>query len=188
MANSTPLDKSSSDPQLALSPELTRTSSSGDSLRPGLTSTYSYSSSPGLSRTNSYSGDSSQDEYDTLLDRLTIFDFLDNLSLSTGLEQLQRSVSAQKEKVRRQQQRLKSTGLIAKDRVVDEWRRRLPGPDEQLKKYQARMRHSVDRLGKKWNDNKAVTAREKASFIAGVLNIFISGYLVGAHPEWFHYW
>ncbi|KAJ9643377.1 hypothetical protein H2199_004056 [Coniosporium tulheliwenetii] len=188
MANSNPPDKSTSDPQLALSPELTRTSSSGDSLRPGLTSTYSYSSSPGLSRTNSHSGDSSQDEYDTHLDRLTIFDFLDNLSLSTGLEQLQRSVSAQTEKVRRHQQRLKSTGLIAKDRVVDEWRRRLPGPDEQLKKYQARMRHSVDRLGKKWNDNKAVTAREKASFIAGVLNIFVSGYLVGAHPEWFHYW
>ena len=50
------------------------------------------------------------------------------------------------------------------------------------------MRQSVDRLGSKWNDAKIVTAREKLSFIAGVLNIFISGYLIGAHPEYFYYW
>lgn len=113
---------------------------------------------------------------------------MENLALPQRLEKIQSSIQAQTEKVRRQQQRLKSTGLNAKDRVVDEWRRRLPTPDEQLDKYKKRMRESVDRLGKRWNDSKAITWREKVSFICGVLNIFISGYLVGAHPEWFHYW
>jgi hypothetical protein len=50
------------------------------------------------------------------------------------------------------------------------------------------MRASVDRLTKLWKDERSITLWEKASFIAGVLNIFITGYLVGAHPEWFHYW
>ena len=50
------------------------------------------------------------------------------------------------------------------------------------------MRFSVDRLNTRWNDAVAVTAREKVSFIAGVLNIFISGYLVGGFPEWFYLW
>jgi tetrahydromethanopterin S-methyltransferase subunit B len=71
---------------------------------------------------------------------------------------------------------------------VEEWRRRVPTADEQLERYKKRMRQSVDRLSVKWNDSRSVTLREKASFIAGVLNIFITGYLVGAHPEWFHYW
>jgi hypothetical protein len=50
------------------------------------------------------------------------------------------------------------------------------------------MKESVDRLGRRWNDAKVVTVREKIAFIAGVLNIFISGYLIGAHPQSFYYW
>jgi hypothetical protein len=50
------------------------------------------------------------------------------------------------------------------------------------------MKGSVDRLGRRWNDTKAVTLREKMSFLAGVFNIFISGYLIGAWPEYFHIW
>lgn len=122
------------------------------------------------------------------LDTLTIFDILDNLALPQRLERWQNKLSAQTEKVRRQREKLKSTSLNAKERVVEEWRRRLPPPDEQLEKYRKRMRESVDRLGTKWHDTKAVTAREKLSFIAGVLNIFISGYLIGAYPELFYYW
>ncbi|KAF2838019.1 hypothetical protein M501DRAFT_995293 [Patellaria atrata CBS 101060] len=149
---------------------------------------------PGLSRATSYSGSSSayQDEeveQALNLERISVFDILENLALPQRLEKLQNSLSAQAEKVRRQQKRLlQSTGLNAKDGLVDEWRRRLPPPDEQLEKYKKRMRASVDRLSNQWNDSKAVTAREKASFIAGVLNIFISGYLIGSHPEWFHMW
>ena len=144
---------------------------------------------PSFSNSSAYRDDASDDgSFFPPLERLTVFDFVENLALSQRLEKIQTSIQAQTEKVRRQQQRLKSTGLNAKDRVVDEWRRRLPTPDEQLDKYKKRMREGVERLGKRWNDSKAITRREKVSFICGVLNIFISGYLVGAHPEWFHYW
>ncbi|KAF2756311.1 hypothetical protein EJ05DRAFT_477483, partial [Pseudovirgaria hyperparasitica] len=147
-----------------------------------------------LSRTTSFSGISSyQDDVENTvfppLERLTVFDFLENLALPSRLENLQTSVSNRAEKVRRVPlQRLKSTGLIAKDRIVDEWRRRVPPPEEQLSKYRKRVGQSVERLSKRWSDSKAVTWREKISFISGVLNVFISGYLVGALPEWFHLW
>jgi hypothetical protein len=152
----------------------------------------SSSSTPGhLSRNTSFSGSSSyQEDWEVFppLDKLTVFDLLDNLALPQRLEKWQATLTAQKDKVKRQQQRLKSTGLTAKDRVVGEWRRRLPTPDEQLEKYKKRMRESVDRLNTRWSDTKAVTLREKVSFIAAVLNIFISGYLIGAYPEHFYYW
>lgn len=148
-------------------------------------------STPGLlSRTSSQlSLNEQDDEAYPPLDRLTMFDILENLALPQRLDRIQASLSAQAEKVRRQQQKIKSTGLTAKDKVVEEWRRRIPPTaDEQLDKYKKRMRENVERINKRWSDAKAVTVREKVSFIAGVLNIFISGYLVGAFPEWFHYW
>ena len=40
----------------------------------------------------------------------------------------------------------------------------------------------------RWNDGKVVTLKEKISFVTAVLNIFISGYLIGGFPEYFHYW
>ena len=131
-----------------------------------------------------------QDDWEVFppLDRITFFDLLDNIALPRQLERWQTTLAAQTEKVRRQREKLKSSGMNAKERVVEEWRRRLPTPDEQLEKYRKRMRASVERLGSRWNDTLAVTAREKVSFIAGVLNIFISGYLIGAHPEHFYFW
>lgn len=145
----------------------------------------------GLSRNVSFTHASSyQEEWEVFppLERLTIFDVLDNLALPQRLEKWQLRLSAQTDKVRRHREKLRFSSFNAKDRVVEEWRRRLPPPDEQLDKYRKRMRESVDRLGTRWNDTKAVTAREKLSFIAGVLNIFISGYLIGAHPELFYLW
>ena len=144
-----------------------------------------------MSRNPSFSTKSSyQEDWEVFppLESLTVFDLLDNLALPQRLEKWQGTLAAQRERVRRQREKLKFSGLNAKDRVVEEWRRRVPPPDEQLDKYRKRMRHSVDRLGNRWNDTKAVTAREKVSFIAGVLNIFISGYLIGAYPEFFYYW
>lgn len=182
-----------------LSPELARTSSTNSSAIGGspasggrTPTSSSLPPSPGiLPRNASFSTASSyQEDWEVFppLDTLTIFDILDNLALPQRLERWQNKLSAQTEKVRRQREKLKSTSLNAKERVVEEWRRRLPPPDEQLEKYRKRMRESVDRLGTKWHDTKAVTAREKLSFIAGVLNIFISGYLIGAYPELFYYW
>jgi len=142
-----------------------------------------------LSRTTSNGSYSEMDDEGfPPLDRLTMFDIIENLALPQRLERFQNSITAQTDKVRRQQQKIRMSSITAKDKMVEEWRRRVPTPDEQLDKYKRRMRDNVDRLGKRWNDAKAVTLREKISFITGVLNIFISGYLIGAYPEYFHIW
>lgn len=150
-------------------------------------------SGPPLSRTDSFSSsskheDDEDDESFVPPEQLTIFDMIENLALPQRIEKFQRSLEKQRTRLERQRQRLKTQGITAKDKVVEEWRRRIPTADEQLDKYKKRMRVSVDRLGERWNDSKAVTAREKFFFIAGVLNVFVSGYLIGAHPEWFHTW
>ena len=146
--------------------------------------------SPSLLSRNTSTTDLSvyQDEWEVPPETLTVFDLLDNLALPTKLENWQNTLARQTDRVRRHQAKLKSSTTNAKERVVEEWRRRVPPPDEQLVKYRKRMRDSVDRLGSRWHDAKAVTAREKLSFIAGVFNIFISGYLIGAHPDMFYYW
>jgi hypothetical protein len=79
--------------------------------------------------------------------------------------------------------------MSSRNVVVDEWRKRVHvAPDEQLEKYRRRMRTSVDRLNKRWKDAKTVSLMEKLSFVTAVLNIFISAYLMGAFPQYFHYW
>ncbi|KAJ0426093.1 hypothetical protein BJY00DRAFT_272893 [Aspergillus carlsbadensis] len=155
-------------------------------------SDYFYSP-PGTPTTRSRLSRSSfsyQDDWETFppLDQLTVFDLLDNLSLSQRLEKLQRSLNSQREKVKKQQEKIRSTSKHARDRVVGEWKRRVPTADEQLEKYRHRMKAGVERLNQRWNAASAVTLREKISFIAGVLNIFISGYLLGSYPEHFYIW
>lgn len=147
--------------------------------------------SPKLSRHPSFSGSSSyHDDWDSLppLDRLTVLDLLDNFALPQQLEKLQKGISAQTDKVRRSRDALKFKTQNARHRMVEEWRRRVPSADEQFDRYRKRMRQRVDKLGKQWNDTKAISLREKISFICGVMNIFISGYLIGAYPEYFHLW
>ncbi|GAO16465.1 hypothetical protein UVI_02048240 [Ustilaginoidea virens] len=144
-----------------------------------------------LSRNPSVSGsDSYHDDWDPLppLDRLTVLDLLDNFALPQQLEKLQKGISAQTDKVRRSKDAFKSKTQLARDRMVEEWRRRVPSADEQLDRYRRRMRQRVEKLGRHWNDTKAISAREKISFICGVMNIFISGYLIGGYPQHFHLW
>ncbi|OJJ33992.1 hypothetical protein ASPWEDRAFT_52338 [Aspergillus wentii DTO 134E9] len=149
-------------------------------------------STPGrLSRNPSFSNSSSyQEDWETFppLDKVSVFDLLDTFSLTQRLEKWQQTINAQKDKVKKQREKLKSSSMNAKERVVGEWKRRAPTADEQLEKYRRRMKDGVERLGKQWNNTATVTLREKISFIAGVLNIFISGYLIGAHPEYFYIW
>jgi len=137
----------------------------------------------------SYSGSTvgDPDEFDGVppLDRLTVFDFLENLALPQRMEKLQETT---KHKVRRLQERTKSSSKLARDLMVDEWRKRVPTSEEKLEQYRKRMRESVDRLNRRWTGSRAVTTREKVSFITSVLNIFLSGYLIGAFPQYFHYW
>jgi hypothetical protein len=202
MSEPIPIPGAKSEPAIdngSLSPEILRHGASGPSSTSssppdGLKTPILSASSPGsprLSRNPSFSGSSSyQEDWEAFppLDRLTVFDLLDNFALPQQLEKLQRNISAQTDKVRRQRDVLRSRGSYAKDRVVEEWRRRVPPADEQLDRYRKRMRESVDKLSRRWSDTKAVTAREKISFICGVLNVLISGYLIGGYPEYFHYW
>jgi hypothetical protein len=198
MTESVPLTKSTSEPADVAnntSAEIKRTNTEGssDGSNPAGSRSSSTSSppTPYLSRNVSFTNASPYPEdweaYPPL-DKLTLFDYLGNLALPQRFEQWQNTIAAQKEKVKRQQERIKSTSTNAKERAVKEWRKRIPTADEQLEKYRARMKSSVDRLGRKWRDTAMVTAREKMSFIAGVLNVFISGYLIGAQPDAFYYW
>jgi hypothetical protein len=165
-----------------------------DYLSAGSNSAYGYNTpgTPGLTRTaSSDSGDYDSYGNDNFppLDRLTMFDVLENLALPQRLEKMQNTLSQQAEKVRSQQRKIARRAQSGKETMVQEWRKRVPiGPDEQLEKYRRRMRTTVDKLGKRFNDAKTVTLGEKVSFVTAVLNIFISGWLIGAHPEIFHYW
>ncbi|KAJ9155994.1 F-box protein [Coniochaeta hoffmannii] len=147
-------------------------------------------SSPKLSRNPSFSGSSSyQEDWDfPPLDRLSVLDLLDNFALPQQLEKLQKGISAQADKVRKSREVLKTKSEKARERMVEEWRRHVPSADEQLDRYRKRMRSSVDKLNRQWNDSKTITLREKISFIFGVLNIFVSGYLIGAFSDYFYLW
>ncbi|KAL6863190.1 hypothetical protein ACO1O0_003434 [Amphichorda felina] len=178
-----------------LAPDQDATSPNSSSPDDALPDTPTFSAttpkSHGLSRNPSFSGSSVyQDDWDSLppLDRLTVLDLLDNFALPQQLEKLQKGISAQTDKVRRSKDAFKSKTQEARDRMVEEWRRRLPSADEQLDRYRKRMRQRVDKLAKQWNNTKAISLREKISFICGVMNIFISGYLIGGYPQYFHIW
>ncbi|RGP64368.1 integral membrane [Fusarium sporotrichioides] len=142
------------------------------------------------SRQPSFSGSSSNHEdWDgPPLDRLSVLDLLENFALPQQLEKLQKGITAQTDKVRRSREAIKTKTQSARHRMVEEWRRRVPEADEQLDRYRKQMQHRVDKLGKRWGDTKVISAREKVSFIFGVMNIFLSGYLIGAYPEKFHLW
>jgi hypothetical protein len=114
-----------------------------------------------------------------------VLDLLDNFALPQQLEKLQRGISAQ---TKRSKDAFKSRSQVARERMVEEWRRRVPTAEDQFERYRKRMKQSVEKLGARWNDTKVITLREKISFICGVMNIFISGYLIGGYPESFHLW
>lgn len=151
-------------------------------------------STPGLSRSTSATDVSAGSAFDSFgqdsfppYDRLSMFDILENFALPQRLERMQNAIHDNAEKLRRQRAKLASRAISGKN-MVGEWRKKVVQPEEQLDKYRKRMRDSVDRLNKRWNDSKTVTMKEKISFVTAVLNIFISAYLIGAFPEYFHYW
>ena len=109
MSEPIPIPSSKSEPAMdTLSPELTRyptsTSSTGSPPQDGSKTPVLEGSSSGSPRL-SFSGSSSyQEDWEafTPLDRLTMFDLLDNFALPQQLEKIQRNISAQTEKVKRQ--------------------------------------------------------------------------------------
>ena len=136
---------------------------------------------PSFSNSNSY-----QEDWETFppLDKISIFDFLDEFDLMERIARWQQAIKEQKEKMKKQREKIKASSSNAKDRVMGELKRHAPTTEEQLDKFRRQMKVGVERLGKQFT----VTAREKVSFIAGVLNVFVSGYLIGALPQWFHVW
>ena len=145
------------------------------------------SSPPNLSRNASFSGRSSfQEDWEAFppLEKLTVFDFLDNIALPQRIEKWQQSIAAQSEKVRKSRERLSRTGTQAKDRALAEWKKRVPNREDQLERYRQR----IGQFSKRFAEATTVTIREKTSFIAGVLNVFISGYIIGAMPQYFYWW
>lgn len=156
---------------------------------PALTPGYA-SSSPSspmlLSRNSSYIGSSSlQEDWETPLDKLTFFDIFDNLALPSRLEKLQATLTEQREKLKSRRERMAAE---ARNKAVAEWRKRVPSSEEQLAKYRSRLKKSMDGLNKRWSETVTISVKEKVSFISAVLNVFISGYLIGAVPDYFYYW
>lgn len=199
MEESSARERRRSDPvapdSLATTPLSTATTPADFLDTPFLEEDGEYFSSPGtpgrLSRNNSFSNSSSfQEDWETFppLDKLTIFDLLDNIKLSERLERWQVAINMQREKVRKQREKIRSTGQSARARMVGELKRRVPTADEQLEKYRQRMNKGVDRLNKQWSKTATVSVREKVSFIAAVMNIFFSGYIIGNCPEYFYLW
>jgi hypothetical protein len=140
-----------------------------------------------LSRNSSYlsSHQSLHDDLEMPLDRLTFFDIFDNLSFPSRLEKLQHSFQERSNRLKERTGKLQQG---ARNRAVAEWRKRVPTSEEQLARYSSRVKKSVDDLNRRWNDTVTISAKEKVSFISAVLNVFISGYLIGAVPEYFYYW
>ncbi|QIW97223.1 hypothetical protein AMS68_002741 [Peltaster fructicola] len=156
---------------------------------------YSGLTTPGTPGARSTTGSDLDGSFDAFgndnfppVDRLSMFDILENLALPQRLERMQNAISQRADKVRAQRRKLTQRAMSSRNNLVDEWRKRVPPPEEQLQKYRRRMKETVDRLGRRWNNAKTVTLKEKISFVTAVLNIFISGYLIGAYPEWFHIW
>ncbi|KAK9331342.1 hypothetical protein V1520DRAFT_337980 [Lipomyces starkeyi] len=108
------------------------------------------------------------------LDRLSVLDVLENLALSTRINQINYTV-------RRKGGEIKGLALRQRDRV-------LRGREEDIDRLRRRFLTSLSRFEAKWEDAQVVSQREKLAFAFGLGNVFASGLLLGAHPEWFHVW
>ncbi|KAJ6260935.1 hypothetical protein Dda_3596 [Drechslerella dactyloides] len=144
--------------------------------------------SPTISRSGSFVGSSKDEDWEgaAQVDRLTLFDLLDNLALPSlalnqRIEKWNRTLQTQSETFKKQGKYVKETYDKQKERVFKK-------RDVELDKLRARYGKNVDQLMKRWQDQKTVTLREKISFVMGVSNIFISGYLLGGYPDMLHWW
>ncbi|KAF8242609.1 hypothetical protein K440DRAFT_115631 [Wilcoxina mikolae CBS 423.85] len=170
--NSIPLSASATSPSSVV-PELERDNESSDGYS-------SIPSSPPLSRSHSSASSSAQtqesDDWEIFppLDKLTIFDYLDQLALPQRLDKINRTYLVQKDKVKRGFQQTKAKAILK--------------TDFELEKYREKYQRGLDRVLERWNDTKVVSTREKISFVVGVSNVFITGYLIGGYPEWMHIW
>ncbi|KAL0639101.1 hypothetical protein Q9L58_001784 [Maublancomyces gigas] len=139
--------------------------------------------SPTLSRSTSYAGSvTNSDDWDfPPLDKLTVFDFLDQFTLPAQLEKINRRIQLQSEALKKHRDKVKLQYVKHKQTV-------LMKTDVELEKYKDKFSQGLDKLVDKWGDTKVISTREKLAFVVGVCNIFITGILIGGYPEWVHVW
>lgn len=137
----------------------------------------SASTSPTLSRSPSYAGSlTNSDDWDfPPLDKLTVFDFLDQFTLPAQLEKINRRIQLQSETLKKHRDKVKLQYVKHKQTVLKK-------TDVELEKYKDKFSQGLDKLVDKWGDTKVISTREKLAFVVGVCNIFITGILIGGYP------
>ncbi|CAZ85113.1 unnamed protein product [Tuber melanosporum] len=157
-----------------------------NALSPSSSKEVTPTSSPALSRSTSFVG-SNEDwgEVFPPLDKLTVFDFLDQFALPQKLErineQINRKIQFQSESLKKHRDKVKLEYVKQKERVIKK-------TDVEFEKYRKRYSQGLEKVLDKWDDTRVVSTREKISFVVGVCNIFITGFLIGGYPEWVHVW
>lgn len=150
------------------SDSLDASTSSTSTSSTGSATTSTATSSPKLERTNSISSINSLDDssFSIPLERLTMVDLLDSLSMGTHIT---------KKIVRKQGDVLKTMALRQKDRYEDD-----------IEKLRRSVLRRVDKLEDKLSSATFVSTTEKLTFSLSLVNVFYAGYLIGNHPDYFH--
>ncbi|KAK9446519.1 uncharacterized protein V1518DRAFT_378577 [Limtongia smithiae] len=94
-------------------------------------------------------------------EKLSILDFLENLALTAPAV----------------------VGVDARATAAAQRRGR-----QDIERAKRRVLRTVARWDAKLSEARLVNQREKLAFAFGLGNVFLSGLMIGAHPEWFHVW
>lgn len=91
-------------------------------------------------------------------------------------------------RVERIQSRLIERSRSLRDRVVKSRRvEPISGKvNKEFDRVKARFTRQLDRAQQRWESPQASKFREKLAFVLGVGNVFVTGWLMGGHPEWLH--
>ena len=100
------------------------------------------------------------------LERLTMVDLLDSLSMGTHIT---------KKLVKRKGDELKSLAMRHKDKYEDD-----------IENLRRTVLRKVDRLEQRLTSTAVVSTTEKLTFSLSLLNLFYAGYIIGSHPDYFH--
>ncbi|KAK7207362.1 hypothetical protein BZA70DRAFT_271100 [Myxozyma melibiosi] len=106
------------------------------------------------------------------IDRLSVLDILDNLALTTKINQFNQNV-------RRTGGEIKDMALRSRDRV-------LRGREEDIDRMKSQLLKKIDKWEAKWEDARLVSQREKIAFVYGLSIVFLGGLILGGAPDWFH--
>lgn len=118
---------------------------------------------PRLSRSGSFSSASASD-YDwefPPIEKLTTFDFLDNLALPQAIERINRQVVMRTESFLKSTEKVKEQYEKQKNRVIN---------NIEFEKYKQKYQDGLDKLMEKWGDTK-VSKPCKRDFFTGLLGL-----------------